>query len=123
MMTTLAAECAVFPPLVVAFGGFSLTALFANVMVLGTVPYSMGLGCLLAAVSMVSSYAAYPLANVLHLLLAYQIGVIRFWSDLRIPISLPFGIGWIVVLYYGVLVVFAIKFSRRAVTAFPSHEY
>ncbi len=111
-ITTLSAQLAVFPVLSAAFGGLSVTALGANVLVLGTVPLTMFLGFLLAFLGALSAYLAFGLAQIIHLLLAYQIGVIRFFSALWIPLMLPSGIA-VAAAYYGVLIWFASTFRHE----------
>jgi competence protein ComEC len=111
-ITTLSAQLAVLPILSAAFGGFSATAIGANIMVLGTVPMVMFFGFVLAGAASISNYLAFGIAQVAHLLLAYQIGAIRFWSDLAVPIPIPFGTWFVPPLYYGCLAWFAWKFSR-----------
>jgi competence protein ComEC len=113
-LTTLSAQLAVMPVLVVAFGGFSLTAIGANIMVLGTVPMTMFFGFALAAAAFVSHYLAFGLAQIAHLLLAYQIGAIRFWGELAVPIPIPFGTWFVPSLYYGCLAWFAIRHSGES---------
>jgi competence protein ComEC len=112
-ITTLSAQLAVLPILSVAFGGFSATAIGSNVMVLGTVPITMFFGFVLAGVASISNYLAFGIAQVAHLLLAYQIGAIRFWSDLAVPIPIPFGTWFVPPLYYGCLAWFIWKFREK----------
>jgi competence protein ComEC len=112
--TTLAAQLAVMPLLSATFGGFSATAIFANVMVLGTVPPTMFFGFMLAMTGAISHYLAFSLAEVVHILLAYQIGTIKFWSGLAIPIPIPFGTWLVPLVYYGGLAWLTFRFTDRA---------
>ena len=99
-ITTLAAQLAVWPILSAAFGGSSATSIFANVMVLGTVPVTMFFGFILAAAGFVSQYLAFGLAAIIHLLLAYQISAIKFWGGLAVPLRFPLSAWIIAPLYY-----------------------
>ncbi len=111
--TTLAAQLAVLPLLVQAFNQASLSALFANVLILSVVPATMMAGFILGAVSLFSGALGYLLAFFVNILLLYQIWAIDLFARVRIPIHNIFG-GFIgVALYYIILIGIIILSSRR----------
>lgn len=111
LLTTVAAQCAVIPLLIVQFGGFSLTSIIANILVLSAVPLTMGIGFVLAAVSFLSYYLALVLGWVAWVLLAYEMCIIEFFARVSIPITPT--LGWLGgILYYIGLVAF-IVYARR----------
>src|SRR5205085_2692258 len=77
-ITTLSAQMAVLPVLLGVFGQFSIMAIVANVLVLETTPATMFLGFLVGVLGFISFYAAFFVAKIVWLLLAYQLAVIRF---------------------------------------------
>jgi len=85
-LTTISAQLAVFPVLIVNFDYFSLTSILANILILFTVPLVMFLGFLLAALSAVSVFLGFFAAKIVSALLFYQIWVIHFFSAVSIPI-------------------------------------
>jgi competence protein ComEC len=111
LVTTTAAQLAVVPLLIGQFGGFSLTSLIANVLVLSAVPFTMGIGFIVAAASFLSYYLSLVLGWVAWVLLSYEMLVIELFSALSVPIA-P-AVSWLLVLvYYGGLALF-IAYARR----------
>lgn len=100
--TTLSAQLAVVPLLLHTFGQFSVTALLANVLILAFVPLTMALGFVLAGVAPLSLWFGFFIAKLAGVLLAYEVGVIKLFSLVRIP--LPYGLGsWGAVFLFYVL--------------------
>lgn len=77
-LTTLAAQIAVFPILIVNFGQFSLLSFLANILILPSVPALMGLGFSLIGLSCVSLTIARIIAFPAYLLVSYEIRVVDF---------------------------------------------
>ncbi|RJQ35989.1 ComEC family competence protein [Candidatus Parcubacteria bacterium] len=77
LATTIAAQLAVSPLLVLTFGELSLISPIANAMVLVLIPYTMALGFVTGLVGMVAPVAALPLGWMTRALTSYELGVIE----------------------------------------------
>jgi competence protein ComEC len=108
---TLSAQLAVAPILIASFNNFSLTALFANVLVLEAVPVTMGLGFVVAAVSFISYHLALALGWAAWLLLRFEILVIEFFSKLTVPIT-PTLSAVLIFFYYAAFIVLIAHVQR-----------
>lgn len=75
-LTTLAAQLAVFPILILNFGQFSVLSFLANILILPSVPVLMGLGFSLIGISCVSLTLARIIAFPAYLLVSYEIGIV-----------------------------------------------
>lgn len=106
-VTTLSAQLGTMPVLIAVFNQFSATAIFANVLVLGTVPLTMLLGFVIAVLGFVAPYLAWFVAKAAWLLLAYQLGVIRFFAALAVPLPFAFNSAATFAVYYAALGWFA----------------
>ncbi|MBI4085933.1 MAG: ComEC/Rec2 family competence protein [Candidatus Liptonbacteria bacterium] len=106
-LTTLSAQLAVLPVLILNFGQFSLTSIAANILILELVPLTMLLGFLLAGVSSLFHYLGFLIALPVNILLQYQIYIIKLFSYLRLPLTTGFGSWVIIMAYYGILIIFA----------------
>ncbi len=109
-VTTFSAQLGTMPVLIAVFSQFSLTAIFANVLVLGTVPLTMLLGSVLAVLGCISPYLAWFIAKATWLLLAYQLGVIRLFAALAVPLPFAFNSTTVFVAYYAALGWFAYEY-------------
>lgn len=109
---TSSAQLAVMPLIISVFGQFSLMAVFANVLILAFVPFTMFLGFLLAALSSLYFYLGFAAAKLAEVLLFYEISVIKFFAELNVPMPLPFGEWLFAALYYFAVIVFVYHFSR-----------
>lgn len=107
-ITTLSAQLAVMPVLVAIFGQFSATAIFANILILATVPLAMFFGFLLAALGFVSYYLAFFCAKLVGFILFYELAMIRLFAGFSVPISINFNPTIIILAYYTVLVFFIV---------------
>ena len=116
LLTTISAQLAVAPLLFYYFHSVSVLSILSNLLVLGTVPYTMFFGGLLAAAgifgaagNLLTEFISLP-AN---LILTYQIGVIEFFSSLSFGrLSSEFGrLGLLLAfLYYLALVLIIIRY-------------
>lgn len=103
---TLSAQLAVFPIISATFGEFSLSAILANVLILGFVPFTMFLGFLLAALSSIYIYLGFFTAKLAELLLSYEIWIMQIFAGLRLPIAIPKQATWLITFaYYGALAI------------------
>ena len=106
LLTTASAQLAVAPVLLYYFHSVSILSLLSNLLILGTVPYVMFLGGLIAAASIFGAAGrllADLIALLANLILTYQIGVIEFFASLPLGrISSDLGLLGILlsILYY-----------------------
>lgn len=113
VLTTVSAQLAVLPLVIITFGRFSLSAFLANILILGFVPLTMFLGFLLAAISSLYSYLGFFTARLVELLLVYEIVIIKFFAKLVLPI--PFGASWAAAItYYAILALIIYRYSRTS---------
>lgn len=112
-MTTLSAQLAVMPVLINSFGRFSMMAIFANILILSTVPLTMFFGLLLGLFGFVSRYLAFFAGKLVGFMLAYQLFVIRLFAGLAVPLPLPLNSTAAIALYYLILAVFIFSYDPR----------
>ena len=90
MSATLATQVFVLPLLLYNTGVLSLLALPANLLVLPTIPATMLFGFVATIVAFVSPILALPIAGITSLLLHYQVGLVRFVSEIPFAsVSIP----------------------------------
>lgn len=104
-VTTLSAQLAVAPLLIQNFGQVSATSLLANILILEFVPLTMALGFILATVSLLLSHLGILFAWLVNVLLAYEIWVIKFFADLRLPLG-SVSSGFVFLVYYAFIIGF-----------------
>jgi len=114
--TTCSAQLAVAPFLIHYFGSFSLTALLANVALLAFVPLTMLLGFLLAAVGALSLMLGALIAWAVNVLLVYELGVIHFFAQVRLPVEGLMNSWLVTALYYVALVLIAVRAASPPAT-------
>lgn len=113
-LLTASAQLAVFPIIVNTFGEFSVTAILANILILGLVPLTMFLGFLLAALSSIYVYLGFFAAKLVELLLKYEIWIMELFSEIRLPIGSPsLAPAAFLIAYYAVLGFFVYHFSNN----------
>ena len=109
LLMTLSAQLATAPVLIVVFGGFSLLAFLANILILLFIPLTMSLGFFMGLFGFISYYLALIVGFLASLLLDYEIFIINFFAKISLPINPNFSF-WGVLAYYLLLlgiVVFA----------------
>lgn len=112
-VTTIGAQLAVAPLLLGAFGAFSLTSFFANVLILSAVPLTMSLGFLMGGLGFVSEFLARAVGLVADLLLTYELWIIDVFSNISIPIATE-SFGFLAaIMYYVILAGLVYKFGKE----------
>jgi len=106
LWTTIAAQLAVLPVLLLHFGFFAPIALVTNILILVFIPATMMLGFCVFLASLFSSVLALIVALPARLLLAYELGVINFFSNFPMRFSVATFSLAIVLIYYGILILF-----------------
>lgn len=106
-------------PLVSAiYGSFSLTAVFANILIAPTIPLGMAAGVVLAVTGFILPYAAFFAARASGVVLGYALWVIHFFAAHAIPLPFSFSGAAPFLLYYGALGFFAYAYrgDKKAVS-------
>lgn len=111
LLTTASAQLAVLPVLLLYFREFSLTALPANVLILGIVPITMFLGFALAGLGFISYYLGFALSRLVNALLLYEVSVIKLFSEVRLPFGFEAGPAFLIA-YYALLLAFILWAKR-----------
>lgn len=112
LLTTLSAQLAVLPLLVLYFGNFSIISLLSNILILSVVPLTMALGFILGFFGFISYELSLIFGWFVNLLLSYETFIIKFFGELNIfqisSLSIP-----LVVVYYFILTVFIFKNEKQ----------
>jgi competence protein ComEC len=103
---TLAVLIPIIPFIANADGSFSLTTIPSNLLMFIATPFTMLFGYMLAAVSFLFSFAAFFVAKIGSVILAYQLFVIKMFSMIVIPLPISFHIPVVMSLYYAALGIF-----------------
>jgi competence protein ComEC len=108
---TFSAQIAVLPVLSAYFGGFSLSGLISNVLILPLIPTTMAIGFFVGLVGIIWM----PLAKVflwpLSFILEVEVKIIKFFGSIpQIQLRLGF---WAIIFYYLIIILFLIKNKSR----------
>ena len=114
-LTTLAAQLAVLPLLLQNFGSVSLFSLLANILILEFIPFTMGLGFLVAGVGFLAPWVAQFFAWIALIFLKFETGTILFFGKWNITFTFSFSL-FSTILYYACLVWFILAMIKRANT-------
>lgn len=114
-VSTLAAQLFVLPLLVWKFGQLSLISPLANVAVVPFIPATMFLGFLTGGLGFVSDILGRAAAGAGWIFLNYELGAIRFFSQIPYAALAVRGFGVIIVL--GIYIVIGIVFWRRRINS------
>ena len=112
--TTAAAQLAVAPLILGTFGTFSLTALFANVLVLEVIPITMALGFIIGGAGFLSQFLAGVAGLPASIFLGYALWVIGVFARFTLPITVTAMPIAFVFLYYALLAGFIRKYAKAA---------
>lgn len=80
IITTLSAEAAVFPMLILKLGNASFLGIISNPLIALFIPLTMGLGFLTGALGFISHYLSLPFGWLVNILLTYELAVIEVTS-------------------------------------------
>jgi competence protein ComEC len=112
-VTTIAAQCAVLPILLMAFGQASILGVVANTLILPFVPITMLLGFMLAGIGLISATLGFILAQGVSLLLSYELWVIHFCASIPFTLSIPFSPILFAIVCYGAIGLFISHIHAR----------
>ena len=112
LASTLATQVFVSPYILYMMGQLSIIGIVVNILVLPIIPATMGIVFLAGVVGFVSVSASQILGWIAHILLSYELFIVRFFADLPFSsINLPKFSFWIVVGFYLSYFVAFTKFS------------
>lgn len=114
LLTTIAAQVAVLPVLLMSFGFFSPLSIITNVLLLAFIPYTMGLGFFLVLTGWILPILAFLVALPARVLLGYELMIIDLFA------RIPFGVevrwfSWPLALLYYVGLAGGILYLRRRI--------
>ncbi len=110
-LTSVSAQLAVIPILLINFGGFSLTSFLANILILEAIPPTMFLGFLIGFLGFIFLPLAIVLSWFINLFLIYELAIIDIFSRISLPIPTMGIFG--AIFYYSALIGFAVFTWRR----------
>lgn len=113
LAASAAAQAAVAPLLIHAFGTTSLISLIANMAILPAVPPVMMIGALAAGCGALSHEIAAIVLWSAYGFLAYMVRGILFFGSLSGPFTISFSGIWFAVLYYAILLAIAVSAQAR----------
>ncbi len=109
---TVAAHIVTIPIVVASFGVISNVAIIANLLIVPLVPLAM----LLTFISGIAALAVEPIASIIALpatwLLAYMTTTAQYLADLPWAQTEFSASWWMIVLYYGVLIIICVVMQR-----------
>jgi ComEC/Rec2-related protein len=106
-MLSLTTNLAILPVAMNTFGGFSLTSLVSNILIMIPWLAVIALGTLAVALAWVSPILAFGVVRIVSVLLQYELFIIRVFSAITVDLPMVFGSALVIALYYGILIVFA----------------
>lgn len=107
--TTLSAQIGALPFLLIAFGAVNLFSIFINVILLWTVPIIMIFGLVSAVLALISPLISQPIILLTYPFLALFSEVVRFSSNIYLPLSLNSIFAPIAVIYYVLIIYILLK--------------
>ncbi len=102
----------IIPLISAIYGSFSLTAIFANILVAPTIPLGMAAGVVLACTGFIFPYAAFFVARATSAILYYALSIIHLFAAHAIPLPLSFSSAMPFVLYYAAIGLFAYAYRE-----------
>jgi competence protein ComEC len=109
---TASAQIMALPILIINFGIFSLSSLFANILILEFVPMTMGLGFVMAGVGLFSEFLAKILGILANIFISYDFFVMDIFSKFSLILPIKEMNFIFVIIYYAVVSAF-ILYMRK----------
>jgi competence protein ComEC len=107
ILLSVASLLPIIPLISTIYGSFSLTAVFANILIAPAIPLGMASGVALALAGFISSYAAFFIARAAGPVLDYALSVVHFFAAHAVPLPFSFSGAMPFVLYYAAVGLFA----------------
>jgi ComEC/Rec2-related protein len=114
VIMSIASLLPIVPVLMASFGQFSAMAFISNALVFPAILPLMLLGCAVAITGFLSYSLAFFVTRFAEIPIWYELGVIRFFSVIVVPLPQIFTAAWIFILYYAALAWFAYHYSSRS---------
>ncbi len=111
LFTTGAAQLMVAPILIQSFGNLSPVSLISNVLILEFIPFTMGLGFVVAILSKISYYLGLIASWFVWPLLKFETGTIRFFGSFGLSLNL--SLSWLLIVVYYVGVILFIAYIKK----------
>ena len=106
-MLSLATNLAILPIVMNTFGEFSLTSFISNILIMIPWLAVIAFGALTAFFGFAAPVLAFAVAQVVSMLLQYELFIIHIFATMAIPMPAVFGSVFAIALYYGILIIFA----------------
>jgi competence protein ComEC len=113
ILLSVASLILIIPLISAIYGSFSLTAVFANILIAPTIPLGMAMGAVLAVAGFVSQYIAFFVARAASVVLDYALWVIHFFAVRALPMPFSFSGAAPFVLYYAAVGLFAYAYREN----------
>ncbi|MCL5017567.1 MAG: ComEC/Rec2 family competence protein [Patescibacteria group bacterium] len=112
-VVTASAQIMAFPILIYNFGIFSLSSLFANILILEFVPITMGVGFFMAGAGWFSIFSAKMLGIIANMFISYDFFIMDIFSKFSFILPVK-GIGFLSgIAYYVAVSLFVYKFKKN----------
>jgi competence protein ComEC len=111
LQSTLAAQIAVLPLILKSFGTLSLSGVFANILILPAIPYTMFLGLLISMAGLVSDYTARAIGFFTEPFITYELGLIKFFGQFGYAEGIQ--IGWLFVFVYYAILIWLVRYFKK----------
>lgn len=113
-VNTASAQIMAMPILFSSFGFFSLSSLFANILILEFIPLTMGLGFVMAGLGLFSIFLAKILGFLANLLISYEFFIIDIFSKFSLPLKTDSANLFFWIIYYLLIFIFIIYSYKYA---------
>lgn len=112
-VNTASAQIMAMPILLSSFGFFSLSSLLANILILAFIPFTMGLGFVMAGLGLFSVFLAKILGILANIFISYEFFIISFFSKFSLLLKIE-NIGiFLGLIYYFIIFMFIFVWSKQ----------
>jgi ComEC/Rec2-related protein len=113
-MLALTTNLAIIPVVMKTFGGFSLTSFISNILIMLPWAVMLFLATVVILLGVIAPSMAFFGIQFLNILLSYELFVIRIFTKLMIPLPNIFTSDLVIILYYGLLLIFIYYYGETA---------
>lgn len=113
-MLSLSTNVAIVPVVMNTFGGFSLTSFISNILIMIPWVLIIFFGLIIVAIGSFLPSFVFFLIPITNFLVAYELVIIRAFTDVVIPIPNIFTSVIAVIFYYGALLIFIYYYGETA---------
>jgi competence protein ComEC len=105
-MLSLSTNFAILPIVMNTFGTFSLTSLVSNILIMIPWLAVLAFGTLTIVLGFISPALAFCVAQVVSVILRYELFVINIFAAVTLTMPAIFGSAYVIALYYGIVIIF-----------------